>query len=182
MAQGRLRFTLDPEECIRGSEFIFVAVQTPSASNGEADLMALLNATRSVATLVRGETIIVQKSTAPIGTTGLLEQLVAGRNGCLAHVVANPEFLREGTAVHDFLNPDRVVVGARNREAAVRVADLYGFADCPVLITDPNTAEMIKYASNAFLATKISFVNEIAQICDAFDVDVRKVAEGMGHL
>ena len=181
MAQGRLRFTLDPEECIPGSEFTFVAVQTPAASNGEADLMALLNATRSVATLVRGETIIVQKSTAPIGTTSLLEQLVAGRNGGSVQMVANPEFLREGTAVHDFLNPDRVVVGASNREAAVRVADLYGFADCPILITDPNTAEMIKYASNAFLAAKISFVNEIAQICDAFAVDVRKVAEGMGH-
>ena len=181
MAQGRLSFTQDPTESIPQSECIFVAVQTPMASNGEADLIALLNATHSIAPLVRSGAILILKSTAPIGTASQVERIVAGRNGSSAHVVANPEFLREGTAVQDFLNPDRVIVGARNPEAAARVAALYRFADCPVIITDPNTAEMIKYASNAFLAAKISFMNEIAQICDELTIDVRQVAEGMGH-
>lgn len=181
MAEGRLSFTLDPQHSIPNSDFIFVAVQTPAASNGEADLVALLNATRSIAPLVRSGAIIIQKSTAPIGTASLVERLVAGRNGSSVRVVANPEFLREGTAIQDFLHPDRVVLGANDRAAAARVADLYSFADCPVTITDPNTAEMIKYASNAFLAAKISFMNEIAQICDVFAIDVRQVAEGMGH-
>jgi UDPglucose 6-dehydrogenase len=191
--EGRLRFTLDPKQAIPGAEFIFVAVQTPSASNGQADLVALLSAVRSIAPLMGKRSVIIQKSTVPIGTAGFVESLVArGRrnghrnghrngNGSSPHVVANPEFLREGSAVSDFLNPDRVVVGAKHRAAAERVAGLYGFADCPVLITDPNTAEMIKYASNSFLAAKISFMNEIAQLCDAFGADVREVAGGMGY-
>ncbi|MEX0801650.1 MAG: UDP-glucose/GDP-mannose dehydrogenase family protein [Dehalococcoidia bacterium] len=182
LAQGRLAFTLDPETAIPRSEFIFVAVQTPSASNGQADLVALLSAVSTLAPLVRKRAVIIQKSTVPIGTAGFVEELVTRRrNGSSPHVVANPEFLREGSAVSDFLQPDRIVVGAKDRAAAERVAGLYDYADCPIIVTDPNTAEMIKYASNSFLAAKISFMNEIAQLCDAFGADVREVAQGMGH-
>jgi UDPglucose 6-dehydrogenase len=184
LAHGRLYFTLDPKTAIPGSEFIFVAVQTPSASNGQADLVALLSAISTLAPLAKKRAVIVQKSTVPIGTAGFVEELVTRRrngNGATPHVVANPEFLREGSAVSDFLQPDRVIVGARDRLAAERVARLYDYADCPVIVTDPSTAEMIKYASNSFLAAKISFMNEIAQLCDAFGADVREVAEGMGY-
>jgi len=182
LARGRLSFTLDPKQAIPNAEFIFVAVQTPSASNGQADLVALLSAVRGLAPLARKGAIIIQKSTVPIGTAGFVERLVARRNGngSSPKVAVNPEFLREGTAIADFLGPARVVVGASSSKVASRVADLYSFADCPVIITDANTAEMIKYASNTFLAAKISFMNEIAQICDAFGADVRQVAEGMG--
>lgn len=187
LTEGRLAFTLDAKAAIPGAEFIFVAVQTPSASNGQADLVALLSAVRSIAPLIGRRSIVIQKSTVPIGTASFVEQLVARRNGngngngSTPRVVANPEFLREGSAVRDFLNPDRVVVGARSRAAATRVAELYSFSDCPVILTDPNTAEMVKYASNSFLAAKISFMNEIAQLCDAFGADVREVAGGMGY-
>lgn len=180
---GRAFFTTDAEEAIPGREFIFVAVHTPSASNGNTDLMAFLNAIHSMAMLPSKGAIIVQKSTAPIGTAEFVEDLMSKRNpDAGVRVVANPEFLREGTAIEDFLNPERIVLGSADRAAADRVAELYSFAaGRPVIITDCSTAEMIKYASNAFLATKISFMNEIAQLCDAANLDVRKVAEGMGH-
>lgn len=178
---GRLSFTTEAAEAVPQSEFVFMAVQTPSASNGEADLDALLAAVRTITPMLADDAIMVQKSTVPIGTAGLVEGVLASGNGSSHRVVANPEFLREGTAIRDFLNPDRVVLGSSTHAAAVRVAQLYDFADCPVLITDASTAEMIKYASNSFLAAKISFINEIAGICEAFGLDVRRVVDGMGH-
>lgn len=181
LASERLRFTTDQSESVPQSEFTFIAVQTPSASNGEADLATLLGAARSVAAVVPPGSILIQKSTAPTGTARLIEGIVSHRNGSSVRVVSNPEFLREGSAVYDFLNPQRVVVGSSDPQAAERVAGLYSFSDCPVILTDADSAEMIKYASNAFLAAKISFMNEIAQICNSYGIDVREVARGMGH-
>lgn len=181
MAARLLDFSLAPQDCVPESDFVIVAVQTPADSNGQADLTALFEAIRSLAGLLHERAVIVQKSTAPVGTTLLLEQFIHQRVGSPASVVANPEFLREGAAIQDFFHPHRVVVGATDRGAAARVADLYAFADCPLVITDPSTAEMIKYASNAFLAARLSFVNEIARICDNLGIDIRQVTRGMGY-
>lgn len=181
LREGRLAFELEPETSIPGSDFVIVAVQTPTNSNGASDLRALLKAFHTFAPLIRPGAVVIQKSTAPVGMAAFLERLIARYHGSSVAVVANPEFLREGSAVHDFFKPHRIVIGAANQDAAVQVASLYAFADCPVIVADPNTAEMIKYAANAFLATKVSFINEIAQICEAFGVDVGQVAEGIGH-
>ena len=175
-----LSFTTHVEEAIPGREFVFIAVQTPGASNGEADLMALTKAVRTIIPYLAEGSVIIQKSTAPVGTASRLEEMLASKNGHSRHVVSNPEFLREGSAVQDFLQPDRVIVGASDADVASRVEKLYAFAEGPILRTTHNSAEMIKYASNCFLATKISFMNEVAQICEALSVDVTSVAEGMG--
>ncbi len=180
LADGNLHFSTDAAEMITGAEYVFIAVQTPGASNGRADLIALMDALRSIAPYLSEGAVIVQKSTVPVGTTAVMEEMVTGSNSGPHSVVANPEFLKEGTAVHDFLHPNRVVIGATSQQAAAHVERLYSFADCPIVHTNPNTAEMIKYAANSFLAAKISFINEIAQICEAYAVDVRDVAVGMG--
>ncbi|MHB1006433.1 MAG: UDP-glucose dehydrogenase family protein [Chloroflexota bacterium] len=179
---GRLIFTTDYAEAIPEADIVFIAVGTPSGAVGQADLQYVEAAARGIAEHMARPTVIVNKSTVPIGTGDLVAFIV--RQHVAAHVpfavVSNPEFLREGSAVHDFMHPDRVVLGAVDREAAEKVADLYRPLNCPLLITDLRTAEMIKYASNAFLATKISFINEMAAICDQLGADVRQVADGMG--
>ncbi len=180
---GRLSFTDSLAEALVNTEFVFLAVGTPPDKRGGADLTALKAAARSIGEALDHPMILVSKSTVPIGTGDLVSEIVsAARPDPTVHfaVVSNPEFLREGSAVADFMHPDRVVLGAHDREAAERVADLYRPLDCPLLITDIYTAEMIKYASNAFLATKISFINEIARICEKLDADVTVVSEGMG--
>jgi UDPglucose 6-dehydrogenase len=180
---GRLSFTTDIVEAIRGSEFVFLAVGTPPDRRGGADLAALKAAARDIGSNLVEDLVIVNKSTVPIGTGDLVSRIVAAsRTSAEAEftVVSNPEFLREGSAVLDFMHPDRVVLGGHDRAAADRVAELYRSLECPVLITDLYTAEMIKYASNAFLATKISFINEIARICEKLDADVSVVSQGMG--
>jgi UDPglucose 6-dehydrogenase len=180
---GRLSFTDDLPTALAESEFVFLAVGTPPDRHGGADLTALKAAVRSIAEGLDHPMTLVSKSTVPIGTGDLISEIVsAARPDASVEfaVVSNPEFLREGSAVADFMNPDRVVLGAHDRAAAERVAELYRPLDCPLLITDIYTAEMIKYASNAFLATKISFINEIARICEKLDADVTVVAEGMG--
>jgi UDPglucose 6-dehydrogenase len=183
LAAGRLAFTTDYAEGLDGAEFIFIAVNTPSGPEGEADMGQAQAAALSIAEHLRGPAIIVNKSTMPIGAgdwvANILEKRVAP--GVTFAVVSNPEFLREGSAVADFLAPDRVVLGANDRAAAERVAALYHPLKCPIMITDIRTAEMIKYASNAFLATKISFINEISAICERLGADVRQVAQGMGY-
>lgn len=181
LASRRLRFSADIEDSVPTSDFVFVAVQTPGSTNGDVDLAPLMSAVHGLSPLLKECAVIVQKSTAPMGTAHRIEQLIPSRNGVSPAVVANPEFLRMGTAVRDFMQPDRVILGSRNRDAALRVAGLYDFTDCQVIITDPDTAEMIKYASNAFLAAKVSFINEIAEICEVFGVNVQDVAAGMGH-
>ena len=183
-AGGALKFTTSYEEALEGVEFIFVAVNTPSTPEGAADLRYVRRAARQIGhALKNGRPIIVNKSTVPVGTAETVDHILRQEASGLGElpVVSNPEFLREGTAIEDFMKPDRVVLGCRDREAARRVADLYGPLEAPVLITDPETAEMIKYASNAFLATKISFINEIANICEALGADIKEVAAGMGY-
>jgi UDPglucose 6-dehydrogenase len=181
-AAGRLSFTTSYAEALQQTEFVFIAVNTPSGPEGEADMTAARAAAQSIGQHLRGPAIVVNKSTMPIGAGDLIASII-GRNvrpDVAFAVVSNPEFLREGSAVQDFMHPDRIVLGATDRQAAEVVAELYAPLQAPVLITDLRTAEMIKYASNAFLATKISFINEIAQICEKLGADVKLVARGMG--
>ncbi|MHB0870760.1 MAG: UDP-glucose dehydrogenase family protein [Chloroflexota bacterium] len=179
---GRLHFTTSYEEAIPDAEFIFIAVGTPSGVAGDADLAHVEGAARAIAGAMRRPTIIVNKSTVPIGTGDLVANIVREHlpEEIPFSVVSNPEFLREGSALHDFYNPDRIVLGSTDPRAAQRLAELYRPLKCPVLITDLRTAEMIKYASNAFLASKISFINEIASVCEKLGADVKMVAQGMG--
>ncbi len=183
VAAGRLTFTSSYEEAVPGADFIFIAVGTPSGVDGEADLQYVRMAAESVARVLSNYAILVNKSTVPVGTGDSVAEILE-QNGKKAgvdfDVVSNPEFLREGSAVYDFLQPDRVVLGSTNREAAEKVAQLYIPLRCTIMATDLRTAEMIKYASNAFLATRISFINEIAAICEKVGADVKEVAAGMG--
>jgi len=178
---GRLRFTTDYEDAIPGAEFAFIAVPTPEGEGGQADLRYVDAAADEIARTCSGYLVIVNKSTVPIGTGDVVSDRI--RSAECAHefdVVSNPEFLREGQALHDFMEPDRIVIGAHNREAAEKVARLYNSLSTRVLIFDLYTAEMVKYASNAFLATRISFINEISRICERVGADARLVADGMG--
>ncbi|MGC8786639.1 MAG: UDP-glucose dehydrogenase family protein [Anaerolineae bacterium] len=179
---GRLDFTVSYDEGLRDAEFIFIAVGTPSGSEGEADLSHVTQCAEDIAKRLVRPVIIVNKSTVPIGTGDWVADIINEHkvNDVEFYVVSNPEFLREGSAVYDFMNPDRIVLGSTNRKAAEKVAELYAPLQAPTIITDLRTAEMIKYASNCFLATKISFINEMANICEALGADVKEVALGMG--
>jgi UDPglucose 6-dehydrogenase len=183
VAVGRLRFGTSVAEALSDVEFVFIAVGTPSGPEGEADLTYVRAAARSVAEAMNHYLIIVNKSTVPIGTGDWVSDIVERHKpqDCGFAVVSNPEFLREGSAVADFMNPDRIVLGSLNQEAAGAVARLYLSLRAPIVVTDLRTAEMIKYASNAFLANRISFINEIASICEALGADVKEVAAGMGY-
>ena len=178
---GRLRFTTVYSEAIPGAEFAIIAVATPEGDHGEADLSYVERAAACIAESLDGPLVVVNKSTVPIGTGDIVSEVI-GRHGAgfQVDVVANPEFLREGSALRDFMSPDRVVIGAHKREAAERVATLYEPLAAPTLIYNLYTAEMVKYASNAFLAARISFINEISRICERVDADAKLVAEGMG--
>lgn len=182
---GRLRFTTSYSEGLDNSEFIFIAVNTPTGtSQGSADMRYVESAARSIAQNLDHYAIIINKSTVPVGSGDVVTRIVRKNlthPGVTFSVVSNPEFLAEGTAIQDFQHPDRVVLGSTDTDAANRVAALYLPLRAPIVITDLYTAEMIKYASNAFLATKISFINEIAQICERLGADVKEVAVGMGH-
>ncbi|MCX7753652.1 MAG: UDP-glucose/GDP-mannose dehydrogenase family protein [Anaerolineales bacterium] len=180
---GRLSFTTDYAEALQGTEFVFIAVGTPSGVNGEADLQYVASAAESIARNMSAPLIIINKSTVPIGTGDWVADIVkrAQPRPIDFSVVSCPEFLREGSAIGDFMNPHRTVIGSFDREAANKVAQLHLPLRAPIVITDLRTAEMIKYASNAFLATKISFINEIAEICEAYGADVKEVAAGMGY-
>jgi UDPglucose 6-dehydrogenase len=179
----RLRFVIGAAAAARTAEFVFLCVPTPQGEDGSADLSFVEDVAREIAPVLRPGTVIVNKSTMPVGSTRLVERIL-GESGATLDaigVASNPEFLREGTSVRDFLHPNRVVIGCDDPKIAVRVSDLYKSLDAPILVTEPASAEMIKYASNAFLATKISFVNAIANLCEAVDADVREVAMGMGY-
>ncbi len=181
---GRLSFTTQSQEALKDAEFAFIAVGTPSGVDGEADLQYVRSAAEAVADVVDHPIIVVNKSTVPVGTGDWVAEIIQKRRAgkpLQFSVVSNPEFLREGSAINDFMYPDRVVLGSVNRQAASKVAELYLTLRCPILITDLRTAEMIKYASNAFLATRISFINEIANMCEEMGADVREVAIGMGY-
>lgn len=182
LAGGRLYLTGDYEHGLEGSEFAFIAVGTPSTKNGKPDLRWIRSAARSIAEAANGPIIVVNKSTVPVGTADLVAKIIARykRNNHDFAVVSNPEFLREGWAVFDFLHPSRVVVGSADMNAAQAVAQLYEPLGCPIILCDAGTAEMSKYASNAFLAARISFINEIALLCDKFGVNVVDVAKVVG--
>src|SRR5438046_8166064 len=181
-AARRLDFTTAYRDAVPGAEFAIIAVSTPEGEGGEADLSHVEAAASSIADHMTGSLVVVNKSTVPPLTGDMVSSVLQKRNTKhQAHVVSNPEFLREGSAIQDFMHPDRVVVGSHDRAAAEKVAKLYEPLEAPILIT-PNiyTAEMVKYASNAFLAARISFINEIARICERVDADAKLVAEGMG--
>ncbi|WP_404452582.1 nucleotide sugar dehydrogenase [Virgibacillus necropolis] len=178
----RIRFTSDPKEAIATNDILFITVGTPSLTNGNTDLSYVKKVAQMIGQFRTSEQTVVVKSTVPIGTTEKIEQWITQESHeCLpVNVAMNPEFLREGSALHDALYPDRIVIGSNNTEALETVEKVYQSWTCPILQTTPRAAEMIKYASNAFLATKISFINELAKLCDTLGVNVHDVSEGMG--
>ena len=175
---GRLSFVVGNAAAAAGAEFVYLCVPTPQGPDGSADLSYINSAARDIAPALEPEAVVVNKSTVPVGSTRVVEQAL-GRDDVF--VVSNPEFLREGSAVHDFLNPDRIVIGSEDQAAAIRVASLFLGVAAPLIVTDPASAETIKYASNAFLATKISFVNAVAAVCEAVGADMNHVVLGMGY-
>src|SRR3954468_18702795 len=183
LASQRLTFVVGAAAAAKGADIVFLCVQTPQGADGAADLSYVEQVAREIAPVLTPKAIVVNKSTVPVGSARFVQRVLAEAGTPREHitVASNPEFLREGQAVHDFLHPDRIVIGCEDRKSAVRVSELYKGVDAPVLVTDPASAEMIKYASNAFLATKVSFINAIANICEAVDADAREVAIGMGY-
>lgn len=181
---GRLKFTTSYADALKDAEYVFICVGTPSGVDGEADLQYVRMAAQAIAQNMDHPLIVINKSTVPVGTGDWVADIVtrSQTNHIDFDVVSCPEFTREGSALYDFMNPDRVVLGSRNRDAAEKVAQLHLPLRARIIITDLRTAEMIKYASNAFLATKISFINEIATICEKLGADVREVAVGMGKV
>jgi len=178
MNNSRLSFTLGASNAAGTCEFAFLCVPTPEGEDGQADLQYVERAASEIGGSLPPNAVVVNKSTVPVGSTRIVERVIRRSD---ISVVSNPEFLREGTAVFDFLHPDRIVVGADNLEAAERVGRLYEALGAPLLVTDAASAETIKYAANAFLATKISFVNAIAAICEGVGADVRDVMRGIGY-
>ncbi|HSB86976.1 MAG TPA: UDP-glucose/GDP-mannose dehydrogenase family protein [Ilumatobacteraceae bacterium] len=174
---GRLSFVVGASVAAADCEIAFLCVPTPQGEDGSADLRYIEAAAREIAPVLPYEAVVVNKSTVPVGSAKVVER-VMGRAD--VKVVSNPEFLREGSAIQDFLRPDRVVVGCDDRAAALKVAGLYDGINAPIIVTDPASAETIKYAANAFLATKLSFINAIAAICEGVGADINDVVVGMG--
>jgi UDPglucose 6-dehydrogenase len=182
VADERLAFTTDLAQAVRRSDIVFIAVGTPPKANGESDLSAVEEVALGIARALDRYKVIVNKSTVPVGTGDLVRDIIARnrRRPVDFDVVSNPEFLREGSAIEDTLRPDRIVIGAPNQQVAMTLLELYAPLERPMIITDVPSAEMIKYASNSFLATKISFVNAIANVCELAGADVTHVVKGMG--
>jgi UDPglucose 6-dehydrogenase len=180
---GRLSFTTSYAEGLDGSEFVFICVGTPSGFEGEADLSYIASVAENIAQIMKSPIIIINKSTVPVGTGDWVADIVKQHQPepTPFSVVSCPEFLREGSAISDFMQPYRTVLGSLDHDAAEKVAQLHLPLRAPIMITDLRTAEMIKYASNAFLATKISYINEIANICEELGADIKEVAIGMGY-
>ena len=175
---GHLSFTTDVAMAVQDADVIFLCVPTPEGADGSADLSYIQAAAKTLSPLLRSGAVVVNKSTVPVGSTKVVERELKRPD---ISVVSNPEFLREGSAIQDFLHPDRVVVGSDNREAALKVAALYEKVGAPVVVTDPASAETIKYAANAFLATKISYINAVAAICEGVGADINDVVLGLGY-
>ncbi len=182
VADGRLTFTTSLADGVKRSEIIFIAVGTPAKTNGETDLSAVEEVARGIARAIDSYKVIVNKSTVPVGTGDLVREIIAKNQPkpVAFDVVSNPEFLREGSAIEDTLRPDRIVIGAPTQQVAMTLLELYAQLGRPMIITDVPSAEMIKYASNAFLAAKISFVNAIANVCELAGADVTQVIKGLG--
>ncbi len=178
VAAGNLSFTDSAVDAVVGAQFVFLCVPTPQSADGSADLSYVEAAAKEIARALEPGAIVVNKSTVPVGSANMVEQVI-GRPDI--GVVSNPEFLREGTAVLDSLNPDRIVVGADDAQAAAKVGELFSSTRSPLIVTDATTSETIKYASNAFLATKLSFVNALAGLCEEVGADARDVLLGLGY-
>ncbi|MFL6273567.1 MAG: UDP-glucose dehydrogenase family protein [Blastocatellia bacterium] len=183
--EGRLEFSTDINSALEKSLVVMLAVGTPSSVDGSADMSQIEAVALEIARALNGYKVIVTKSTVPVGAAGYIKRIIDEnkRSSCRYSVASNPEFLREGAAINDFLRPDRVVIGCNEEEAIEILKDLYRplyLIETPFVVTNPESAEMIKYASNAFLATKISFINEIANLCDRLGADVHDVVKGMG--
>jgi len=182
LQEGFLTISEDVSHAVERSEVVFIAVGTPPGDDGTPDLTAVKAVASEIGNSIKSYTVVVNKSTVPVGSGELVEEIILSK-GVPTHlfdVVSNPEFLREGSAIHDTLNPDRIVIGAKRRDAAMKLVELYATLEAPIIITDLNSAELIKYASNSFLALKISFINAISRICELCDANVADVAKGMG--
>jgi UDPglucose 6-dehydrogenase len=179
---GRLTFTTELAAAVRQSDVVFIAVGTPPKDSGETDLSQVEEVAAEIGRVMDRYKVIVNKSTVPVGTGELVREVIAKHQASPIHfdVMSNPEFLREGSAIEDTLRPDRIVIGAPNQQVAMTLVELYAPLERPMIITDLPSAEVIKYASNAFLATKISFINAIANVCEAAGADVTHVIKGMG--
>ncbi len=177
LASGHLSFVVGAAAAVADADVVFLCVPTPQGDDGRADLQYVYAAAKEISQLMKPGTVVVNKSTVPVGTADAVAAIIDRDD---IEIVSNPEFLREGTAVSDFLNPERVVVGAQETQAAARVAGLYGTLGAPIHLTDTRSAEMSKYAANAFLATKLSFVNEVATLCESVGADVSDVMKVMG--
>jgi len=180
---GRLQFSADVSGGVAASDVIFITVGTPSDQNGAADMTAVKAVAVTLAKSMERYKVIVDKSTMPVGSSKLVAKIIQENQPTPVEydVISNPEFLREGSAVEDFLNPDRIVIGTDSERAAGIMSELYSPIKAPLMITDPASAEMIKYASNCFLATKVSFINAMANICESVNADIKEVALGMGY-
>lgn len=177
----RLSFTTNLENAVNDSDLIFIAVGTPPKESGEADLSYVERVARQISSFAKSPKIVVEKSTVPVETCEKIEIVLnKNSNGISFEVVSNPEFLREGTAVGDFMKPDRIVVGCKTSHARKEMEELYAPLNAPIIFTDVKSAEIIKHASNSFLAAKISFINGVANLCEGVGADIEKVAEGMG--
>ncbi|HEY7517100.1 MAG TPA: UDP-glucose/GDP-mannose dehydrogenase family protein [Methylomirabilota bacterium] len=182
VADGRLAFTTDLTDAVRRSVIVFITVGTPPGSDGQTDLTAVRDVAQAIGRVMERYTVVVNKSTVPVGTGDFVRDVIARsqKTPVPFDVVSNPEFLREGSAIEDTLRPDRIVIGAPTQQVAMSLLELYAPLERPMIITDVPSAEMIKYASNAFLSTKISFINAIANICELAGADVTQVMKGMG--
>ncbi|MCC7230046.1 MAG: UDP-glucose/GDP-mannose dehydrogenase family protein [Fimbriimonadaceae bacterium] len=182
LKDGFLTISDSIKEATEASEVIFIAVGTPPAEDGTPDLTAVRAVANEIAKHIMRYTVVVNKSTVPVGSGDMVEKIILshGVDSSLFDVVSNPEFLREGSAIHDTLHPDRIVIGAKRRDAAVKLVELYATLQSPMIVTDLNSAELIKYGANSFLAMKISFINAISRICELCDANVADVAAGMG--
>lgn len=183
MKQGDLSFTTDVEEAAKASDIIFIAVGTPQKPNGEADLTSVEGVSERIARAMDKYKLIVEKSTVPVKTGGWIKRTIQLNNlhDVEFNVASNPEFLREGSALEGFMNPDRIVLGVETERAADTLIELYRPLNAPIVVTNIETAELIKHASNSFLALKVSYINAIANLCEKVGADVAKVAEGMGY-
>ena len=181
---GRLRFTTDTNEAVAAAEIVFLAVGTPPTASGAADLTAIWSVVSSIAPHLAEGVIVITKSTVPVGTAAKIEHKLSEATGRVCHVASNPEFLKEGAAIEDFQRPDRVVVGVRTPEVAEKLRRLYSSflrTERPFLVMSPESAEMTKYVANSLLATKISFINEVANLCERMEANVDDVRRGIGH-
>ena len=181
---GRLHFTTELGEAVKSARVVYLAVGTPQGDDGSADLSALWSVVESIAPFIQDDVVVVTKSTVPVGTNAGIYEKLSDLNGKRYHVASNPEFLKEGAAINDFMYPDRVVVGVRDEEVAETLKELYSpflRTDKPFLAMSPESAELTKYVANALLATKISFINEMANLCEALKGDINDVRRGIGH-